>query len=123
MDSTHAGSFPTSRRENRIQMPRGSALNTNGHIVQLVDLSHRGAQILSSRVLRPNEVVRINAPIGSANLPLRGTVAWSSFELVAGQARYRAGIEFEAAAASTIQQYFTEILAACGPTRTERRVA
>ena len=67
----------------------------DGNAATLVDLSTLGAQVVSPTVLKPNQRIRVVIADQRMNIRLTGTIAWASFEIVAGSGpRYRAGIEF-----------------------------
>jgi len=66
----------------------------DGNPATLVDLSLVGAQVHSSAILRPNQRIRLVLPDASRPIRLAAWVAWATFEMAGGTARYRAGIEF-----------------------------
>ena len=84
------------RREPRFRIRDGTEVRVDGNGVTLVDLSTRGAQVLSQTVLRPNQRVQITLadPIGI--IACRAMVAWASFERPkkAADPCYRAGLAF-----------------------------
>jgi len=78
----------------------------DGHTATVVDLSTTGAQVVSSKVLKPNQLVRVSLSDKEQVLRLDACIAWSSFEMPAvGEPRYRAGIEFLDANASALRAY------------------
>jgi CheY-like chemotaxis protein len=81
------------RRAERFAMAQGVEIYLEGTAVQLVDLSTVGAQVVSPTILRPNQRVRLTLSAQPGAPRFRSVVAWSSFELPQGVARYRAGIE------------------------------
>ena len=81
------------RRAPRVDMPEDAEAMINGMPARVVNLSPLGAQVLSSRVLKPGEHVLVRLP---SSPRVRATVVWSAFELP-GAGRepcYRAGLEF-----------------------------
>src|SRR4051812_17620095 len=74
--------------------PLHGTVNTSD--ASLIDLSVLGAQVLSEPVLRPNQKIKLALPDVSATLQVTATIKWSWFEKPkhAGDAYYRAGIEF-----------------------------
>ena len=77
-------------------MKEGATLLIDGEEVVLVDLSERGAQVISPNVLRPNQRLRVMLP---PDTRLIATVSWASFEMPTSgpnrAPRYRAGIDFK----------------------------
>ena len=70
----------------------GIEVEIDGNPAALVNLSVSGAQVISPTILKPNQRVRF---IMSTKPPIRlkAAVAWASFEIPKGSARYRAGIQ------------------------------
>ena len=66
----------------------------DGNPATLVDVSLRGAQVVSQSVLKPNQRVRMWLHDPMRPIRFSGLVAWASFEMPAAGPRYRAGIEF-----------------------------
>jgi hypothetical protein len=81
------------RRADRFNIQRGVEVHIEGNPVQLVNMSAVGVQVISSGILRPNQKIRLslNSQPGAARF--KSVVAWATFELPQGVARYRAGIE------------------------------
>ncbi|NOT26350.1 MAG: hypothetical protein HOP16_09645 [Acidobacteria bacterium] len=81
------------RRADRFNIQRGIEVQIEGNPVQLVNMSAVGVQVISSGILRPNQKIRLslNSQPGAARY--KSVVAWATFELPQGVARYRAGIE------------------------------
>jgi hypothetical protein len=87
------------RRVPRIRLRSGVSVQIDGASAELVDLSTKGAQVVSPTVLKPNQRVRILIPVEAEAARAVGIVAWASFELPKGapEPRYRAGLEFSMA--------------------------
>jgi hypothetical protein len=73
----------------------------------LVDMSVRGAQVLSAPRLRPNQTLKIALPDDNATLRLTAQVAWSLFEKPndRNEPYYRAGMEFTDASLEALEDY------------------
>lgn len=82
------------------QDPRHSLSDGNVHIqvdgerAKLVDLSAGGAQVVTSRGLKPGHQVRVSLPSGSAQTAAKARVAWSRLEPGGSGLQYRAGLAF-----------------------------
>ena len=62
---------------------------------RVIDLSTIGAQVVSSVVLKPNQVVRMALSDDHDSLRFNAAVAWASFEIPPNSGpRYRAGMKF-----------------------------
>jgi hypothetical protein len=86
------------RRAPRIRIKDGVEVLVDGNSTQLVDLSRVGAQVLSPKMLKPNQRVRLAFPDGKGVIRGNGSIAWASFEMPKGQpTRYRAGIDITSA--------------------------
>lgn len=82
------------RRAPRTPIRQGIEISIDGHIATLVDLSTVGAQVLSPRMLKPNQRVRLTFTDGNAVIKSSGMIVWASFEMPKGMpTRYRAGID------------------------------
>lgn len=87
------------RRAPRIRIKDGVEVAVDGNPAALVDLSTVGAQVVSQTVLKPNQRVRVLMGEGKNAIRCNGAVAWAAFEMPKGMpTRYRAGIDFGAAA-------------------------
>ena len=95
------------RRAPRFRMAPGTEAQVDGTTAALVDLSSMGAQVLMPSALKPNQRVRMTLAGEKADVRFNAAVAWASFELPQGAARYRAGIEFKDAKAKAVKA-FTE---------------
>lgn len=81
----------------RFEHISGAKLLINGAVVDLVDLSVTGAQVLSAmKVLRPSESVQIRLSRDADDVNCDAAIVWSSFEMngTLQTPCYRAGITF-----------------------------
>lgn len=83
--------WKVTRRHQRVPMKEGSTVQIDGDEAVLMNLSESGAQVISSRVLRPNQRLRVRL---MPDTRLSATVSWASFELSSRGPCYRAGIDF-----------------------------
>ena len=82
------------RRAPRVRIRENVEVLVDGNAAALVDLSAVGAQVLSPKMLKPNQRIRLTLPEGKTAIRCTGSIAWASFEMPKGQTpRYRAGIE------------------------------
>jgi hypothetical protein len=93
------------RRAPRYPIIDGIEVTVDGNPALLVDLSIAGAQVLSDVLLKPNQRVRLSFMDGTRPVRFSAGVAWSAFELPKGQARYRAGIEFDEADSEALTRF------------------
>ena len=94
------------RRAPRFSMADPVDVTVDGNSVVLVDLSTCGAQVVSNRVLKPNQRVRMTLTDGQGSLRLKAAVAWASFEIPQKSSpQYRAGIDFLGADAAAVEAY------------------
>jgi PilZ domain len=94
------------RRAARFKMVRTAEALLNGRGAMLVDLSIVGAQVVSASMLRPNQRVEVALNDDAAAVRFSAVVAWTSFEVPPnGGPRYRAGINFEDADASSVEAF------------------
>jgi CheY-like chemotaxis protein len=95
------------RRAPRFRIRKGVEIQLDGNPANLVDLSVMGAQVVSATILRPNQRVRISVPTDEFVMRFRGAVAWAKFELPrpTEPPRYRAGVEFNDADATAMDDY------------------
>jgi len=94
------------RRATRIRVRDGVEVLVDGNPASLLDISAVGAQVLSAKMLKPNQRVRMAISDGNGAIRCNGSIAWASFEMPKGQAtRYRAGIELAGADPSAITSY------------------
>jgi hypothetical protein len=85
------------RRAPRVRVREGVEVLIDGNSATLVDLSTVGAQVLSTKMLKPNQRVRMTFTDNKGTIRCNGSIAWASFEMPKGEAaRYRAGIEITA---------------------------
>jgi hypothetical protein len=84
------------RRARRVVMAEGVEVLVDGSPAMLVDLSVLGGQVVSTKVLRPNQRVRVTLSDARGIIRCAGAIMWASFEMPKGVSpRYRAGIEFQ----------------------------
>jgi hypothetical protein len=82
------------RRAPRVRIRENVEVLVDGNAAALIDLSAVGAQVLSQKMLKPNQRIRLTLPEGKVAIRCTGSIAWASFEMPKGQSpRYRAGIE------------------------------
>jgi len=82
------------RRAPRTRIREDLEILIDGNSVTLIDLSIVGAQVLSPKMLKPNQRVRMAFHDGKAIIRCNGMIVWASFEMPKGQpTRYRAGID------------------------------
>ena len=93
------------RRAPRFKMAGGVEVQIDGNPAALVDLSIVGAQVLSPTILKPNQRIRLTFPNGTKPLRVSGAVAWASFEIPKAGVRYRAGVEFLDADATSLTRF------------------
>ena len=93
------------RRAPRFRMAERTEAQVDGAFATIVDLSTLGAQILCTTPLKPQQRVRIILGDDLGIVKCSASVAWASFEIPKGVSRYRAGVEFNDAEASTIDAY------------------
>ncbi len=84
------------RRARRVAMAEGVEVLIDGNPAMLIDLSVLGGQAVSTKVLKPNQRVRVTLSDARGIIRCAGAIMWSSFEMPKGVApRYRVGIEFK----------------------------
>jgi chemotaxis protein histidine kinase CheA len=90
------GVYSTPRQARRIRMRDAVNILLDGSASFLIDLSTRGAQVLSPASLRPTQAVRIMLVVGDRTIECAGRCVWALFEQAKGSsgALYRAGVEF-----------------------------
>ena len=73
----------------------------------LVDVSTRGAQVLSTRALKPNSIVKVRMEVDEHPVTCRAKVVWAQLEPPSRQSgiHYRAGLSFTNIDESAIQQF------------------
>jgi hypothetical protein len=83
----------SSPRPSRTSLPH-AAVEIDNVAAALVNLSLSGVQIVSGRILRPEERVRVTvlSPVAEP-LRLRAVVRWSVLEIPNRRPHYRAGLE------------------------------
>jgi hypothetical protein len=83
------------RRAPRFKVADTFGALLDGNPATVIDLSTIGAQVVSSAVLRPNQVVRMGLSDDHGHVRFNAAVAWASFEIPPNSGpRYRAGVKF-----------------------------
>jgi hypothetical protein len=83
------------RRAPRFKVAGTFGTLLDGNAATVVDISTIGAQVVSSIMLKPNQVVRMAISDDHDSLRFNAAVAWASFEIPPDSGpRYRAGIKF-----------------------------
>jgi hypothetical protein len=83
------------RRAPRFKVAGTFGTLLDGNAATVIDLSSVGAQVVSSVVLKPNQVVKMAISDDHDRLHFNAAVAWASFEIPPNSGpRYRAGIKF-----------------------------
>jgi hypothetical protein len=105
-----AGSSPLVgevRRAPRFPVAAGLEALVNGEAAGLVNVSVNGAQLLSPRILKPTQYIRLALPTDTAALKVEGEVAWSTLERSrkTGQTCFRAGVAFTDAEPNLMKAY------------------
>ena len=94
------------RRATRITVRDGVEMLVDGNPVALVNISTVGVQVLSAKLLRPNQRVRVALPDGTTSIRCDGSIAWAAFEMPKGQPpRYRVGVELTGADLPALTRY------------------
>jgi hypothetical protein len=94
------------RRATRVTVREGVEVLVDGNVATLIDISVVGVQVLSPKVLRPNQRVRLSLPDGKTTIRCSGSIAWAAFEMPKGlPPRYRAGIELTSADPIAVNAY------------------
>jgi len=78
----------------------------DGQSATVLDISTRGAHIISLAPVKPRQRVRVLLREGDR--PLTGVAVWVHFELPDEGPRYRAGLEFASSASPTLAEYISE---------------
>jgi len=97
--------FRGTRRARRFRMADGTEAQVDGAIATVVDLSTFGAQILCPTPLKPQQRVRMILGDDLGLAKFSASVAWASFEIPKGVSRYRAGVEFNDAEATSVDAF------------------
>jgi hypothetical protein len=91
------------RRAPRFKVAGTFGALLDGNAATVIDLSTIGAQVVSSIMLKPNQVVRMAISDDHDSLRFNAAVAWASFEIPPNSGpRYRAGIKFVDADAGAV---------------------
>jgi hypothetical protein len=100
------GHSPT-RRANRYQVREDVHIQIDSEDAVLVDVSTRGAQVLSVRTLKPNSIVKVRLEFDEHPVTCRAKVVWAQLEPPSRHTaiRYRAGLNFTNIDESSIQRF------------------
>lgn len=94
------------RRAPRFKMAENVSVVLDGKSGTLVDLSTVGAQVVSPGGLKPNQRIAMALIDETSNVRFNVSVAWTSFETSpSGAPRYRAGINFEDADPTSVDEF------------------
>ena len=94
------------RRATRVRVREGVEVLVDGYAAALIDISAVGVQVLSPKMLKPNQRVRLSLPEGKSAIRCSGSIAWASFEMPKGlPPRYRAGIELTSTDPAVVNGY------------------
>ena len=100
----------TERQARRVKMKKSVNVTVNGAPSALVDLSTQGAQVLSSRAVKPNGSVQLMLPNGNGGVSCQARVVWVAVEHPQNQkhALYRAGVQFRDTDAPGLDAFFSQ---------------
>jgi hypothetical protein len=93
------------RRAHRFRMTEGTEVQLDGGLAKIIDLSVRGAQIMSSQQLKPQQRVRVILADNLGSVRVNAAVAWALLEMTNGISQYRAGVEFKDAETKAIEAF------------------
>jgi hypothetical protein len=93
------------RRDERFRINEGTEVQLDGGLAKLIDLSVRGAQIISQQQLKPQQRVRLILADNLGSVRVNAAVAWTLFQMPDGISQYRAGIEFKDAETKAIEAF------------------
>ena len=93
------------RRAPRFRMNDGTEAQMDGALVKVVDLSTCGAQLISHIALKPQQRIRMTLADDLGLVKFNAVVAWVSYEIPKGVARYRAGIDFKDAEPKSVEAF------------------
>src|SRR5262249_51931212 len=98
------------REVERIKMRSGVEVVVDGTTGQLIDLSTRGAQVLSPKSIRPQQLVRLVLAAVDGPLSCKGRIVWARFEKMrpSDTGVYRAGVKFTEANPAALQAFLDE---------------
>jgi|RhiMethySRZTD1v2_1073278.scaffolds.fasta_scaffold03953_17 PilZ domain-containing protein len=97
------------RRAARVGVLKNIEVLIDGNPATLIDISVRGAQVVSLSSLRPNQRVRMSLLELARPLRFNGVVAWALFEMPKEGPRYRAGIDFYDANPAEVTRFIEAI--------------
>jgi hypothetical protein len=94
------------RRAPRFKMVEKTAIAVDAHAGTVLDLSTIGAMLVTAAALKPSQDLKLTLTDVSGNLRFGARVAWASFEIPPNSGpRYRAGVEFVDADASSVDAF------------------
>jgi hypothetical protein len=93
------------REVDRFKIRSGVEVVVDGTTGQLIDLSTRGAQVLSPKSIRPQQLVRVVLQGINGPLTCKGRIVWARFEK---NGMYRAGIRFSEGDPVALQAFVDE---------------
>ena len=94
------------RRVPRIQIREGVQVLIDGNPATLLSLSVLGAMVFSSKMLKPNQRVRVTLSDAKGTIRCDGSIIWASFEMPKGESpRYRAGLELMGVDSTTLAHF------------------
>jgi hypothetical protein len=98
------------RRARRVRVPDGTPVDIDGAEGVLVDLSLVGAQVVSTRAMKPNRAVRLMLPNGDGGVECEARVVWALVESTPDQrkSQYRAGVQFTDSDAAQLEAFLAQ---------------
>jgi hypothetical protein len=109
---TAPSEFPagTARQVDRVRIREGVEVSVDGTTGQLVDLSALGAQVVSPKSIRPQQLVRLVLSGRDGPFSCKGRIMWARFEKPrkGDSGLYRAGMKFTEADAAAIAAFIEE---------------
>ena len=95
------------QRAPRVRVNGDDEVLIDWHPANLLDISPLGAQVVSDRILRPHQQVRVVLASGDGTTAVTATIMWSVFGL-APVPRYRAGLAFSEPVSRALQNFVAE---------------
>jgi hypothetical protein len=101
--------YSPERQARRIKIQGDARVAVNGAPSTLVDLSLIGAQVLSSRTIKPNQSLSLGLPSDKGRVTCKASVAWVTRERSQDNKTdvYRAGVRFVDANAPELDAFFS----------------
>jgi hypothetical protein len=93
------------REVDRIKIRSGVEVSVDGTTGQLIDLSTLGAQVVSPKSIRPQQLVRVVLQGVNGPLTCKGRIVWARFEK---SGMYRAGIRFSEGDPAALQTFLDD---------------